>query len=216
MELQLNKLMAGLVLAGSAVALVGCGGGDAPTLTVQADAVAPINAANIATTKVLVEAASGAKFTLPALTFTKVSAPNDATAPADSVLEIVKKATPVGNEFADFTLTSGTDGTNKVEGVIEAGSCRFKVTASSGTFASSWIVGQTYVADPCAITLQVENAAVGSEVEAPLALTLGTQTVTSSNTTVTVTVEAGDDNTAEIKVGDTVITEEPLPTGAPS
>ena len=32
MKFQLNKLMAGLVMAGSAVALVGCGGGDAPDL----------------------------------------------------------------------------------------------------------------------------------------------------------------------------------------
>jgi len=212
MKLQLNKLMAGLVLAGSAVALVGCGGGDAPTLVVQADAVTPVSAATIDTTKVLVEAATGATFTLPALTFTKVSAAADATAPAGAVLEVTQKTGATGNEFADFKLS--TDANNGVTGVIEAGSCRFRVTTSTGTFASNWIVGQTYVQNPCAITLVVNNAAVGGTVSAPVKLTLGTSTVTASNKTVTVTVEAGTGNTATIKVGDDVITVEPLPTGA--
>ena len=210
MKLRLNKLMAGLVMAGGALALVGCGGGDAPTLVVKTDAVTTVSAATVDTTKVLVEAATGATFTLPALTFAKDSAPADATAPAGSVLEITKKATATGAEIADFKLSSGAD---NVTGVIEAGSCRFRVTAATGVFATNWVVGQTYVQSPCSITLQVVNAPVGGTVSAPVQLTLGTTTVAATNKTVTVTVEAGTGNTATIKVGDSTITVEPLPTG---
>ena len=212
MKLRLNKLMAGLVLAGSVMALVGCGGGDAPDLVVKADAVTTISPTSVATAKVLVEAASGATFTLPAaLTFAKDGAPADATAPAGSVLEISAKTGATGSAIADFKLSSGTD---SVTGVIEAGSCRFKVETATGIFATNWVVGQTYIQNPCAITLPVVNAAVGATLNVPVQLTLGTTKITASNKTVTITVTPGTGNTATISIGNNVITVTPLPTGA--
>lgn len=210
MKLRLNKLMAGLVMAGAAVALVGCGGGDAPDLVVQTDAVTTVSPATVGTTKVLVAAASGATFTLPtALTFTGTT---NATAPAGSVLEINQKPDATGNEFAGFKLTSGSD---SVTGVIEAGSCRFRVTAATGIFASSWVVGQTFVQTPCNITLPVVNAAVGTTVNVPVVLTLGTTQITAGgNKTITITVTAAPNGGANISVGGSVITVTPLPTGA--
>lgn len=213
MKLRLNKLMAGLVMAGSVMALVGCGGGDAPTLFVQTDAVTTIGPASVDTAKVLVDAASGATFKLPALTFdNKVPAGADAMSPADAVLEITKKAGATGAAIADFSLTSGAD---KVTGVINAGSCEFVVGNATGIFAASWIVGQTYVQSPCAITLPVVNAAVGTTVNVPVVLTLGTFKITASDgKTITITITAAPNGGATISVNGSVITVTPLPTGA--
>lgn len=217
MKLQLNKLMAGLVMAGSVVAMVGCGGGGTPDLVVKTNSVSGISkdAAAVTTAKVLVEAASGVTFTLPsALTFTKVSAAADATAPASSVLEVTKKADATGTEIANFKLSSGTDA---VTGVIEGGSCRFRVNSATGVFASNWVVGQTYVQNPCSITLPVTNTTVGTTVAVLPSLTLGTVVIPAGNgKTVTVTVTAGSNNTANITVGNSVINVTPLPTGTVS
>lgn len=210
MKLRLNKLMAGLVMAGSALALVGCGGGGAPDLVVKTDAVTAVSPATIDTTKVLVAAASGATFTLPTeLTFVGTS--GNATAPAGSVLEITQKPDASGNEFAGFKLTSGSD---SVTGVIEAGSCLFRVTESTGIFTQNWTVGQTFVQSPCNITLPVVNAAVGATVNVPILLTLGTMQITAGNKTISVTVTAAPNGGATISVGGSVITVTPLPTGA--
>lgn len=209
MKLQLNKLMAGLVLAGSAVALVGCGGGDAPTLTVSTDSVTKISAATLSTAKVLVAAADGVDFTLPALTFAKDGGGTPATSPTDSVLEITKNTTATGNEFANFTLTSGT---SKVTGEIETGSCKFKVVSADGIFLNVWVVGQTYVQDPCSLVLETTGVAVGVTIPVPLKIVLG-NTIVLGNANVEVTIEAGEGNTAEVKVGDEVVSEQPLPTG---
>lgn len=220
MKLRLNKLMAGLVMAGGALALVGCGGGDAPTLVVKADSVTTISntPAAVATTKVLVEAATGAAFTLPALSFdNSVTGSTAAAAPVGAVLEISTATPDAGTitaaSIAAFKLTAPTGQTGEVKGVVDAGSCRFRVTASTGVFATSWVVGQIYVKNPCQITLPVTNAAVGSTVQTPVNLTLGTSTVTASNKTVTVTVTPGTGNTASIVVNGSTITVEPLPTG---
>ncbi|MDZ4189030.1 MAG: hypothetical protein U1D25_13110, partial [Hydrogenophaga sp.] len=220
MKLRLNKLMAGLVMAGGAVALVGCGGGDAPTLVVKANSVTSITntPAAVATTKVLVEAATGAAFTLPALSFDNaVSTSAAAAAPVGAVLEI-STATPAAGTItaatiAAFKITAPTGAAaGEVNGVVDAGSCRFRVTSSTGVFAASWVVGQIYVKNPCQITLPVANAAVGATVQTPVNLTLGTSTVTATNKTVTVTVTPGTGNTATISVGGSTITVEPLPT----
>lgn len=215
MKLQLNKLMAGLVMAGGVVALVGCGGGGTPDLVVTTNSVSAISkdAAAVATAKVLVEAASGVTFTLPsALTFTKVDAAADATAPASSVLEITKKADATGTEIASFKLSSGAD---SVIGVIEGGSCLFRPTSVTGVFGGTWVAGKKYAQSPCNITLPVQNTTVNTTVSVAPKLTLGSIVIPANpGITVTVTVTPGTSNTANITVNNTVINTTPLPTGS--
>lgn len=214
MKLQLNKLMAGLVLAGSVVALVGCGGGDAPTLTVKSDAVTDISPATVSTAKVIVAAASGVDFTLPGpLTFPNLDSTKPAAStPANTVLEITEKPGATGNQLGNFAMSAGAG--NEVAGGLDTGSCRFVVTSVTGIFVGlGWTVGQTFFQENCALTLKTSGAAVGGTSDVPLVLTIGSASV-EGNVTIEVTIEAGEEEgTAGVKIGDEVISEEPLPTG---
>jgi hypothetical protein len=209
MKLQLNKLMAGLVLAGSAVALVGCGGGDTPTLVVTSDAVIPVSASTVSSARSVVGAASsGVTFDLPALSFpAKTAGTTAAAAPAGSVLTLTTKTAPGDKEIAEFILTSGSTG--KVTGVVLAGSCEFKVVTSN---LPGWVVDQVYTQNPCSITLRVRNAAVGATgVSAPVVLTLGAAQLASKDP-ITVNVVGNSTGEAEIQLGDTTVVVK-LPTG---
>jgi len=213
MKLRLNKLMAGLVLAGGALALVGCGGGDTPTLVVKGNVVAPVTPETAATARNLVQATSGAQFALPTgFSFANtVSGGTPGTVPAGTKLQINAKAGATGNQLGTFAVTA-SDG--KVEGNLLTGSCKFEATTvTSATLAAQgWVVGSTYTVTPCALTLVVTNTALGGKAQVPFVLTLKDTEVTAENP-VEITVEAGTGNTAVIKVGDTVVTEKPLPTG---
>jgi hypothetical protein len=215
MKLQLNKLMAGLALAGSVVALVGCGGGDAPTLVINQDATLPeikgSDSASVATARTIFTAASGASFTLPALTLAGVGNENK-DVPASSVLEVTAKPSPTGNEIGNFKLVNGAD---SAEGTIEAGSCVFKVASSpvpTGIFAN--MAGKSYKQEPCQIKLGVANLPVGTAGPAVVSLVLGNTTVPSNKSIeVSVTQPTGSDNTVTIKVGDSTVVVD-VPTGA--
>jgi hypothetical protein len=209
MKLQLNKLMAGLALAGSVVALVGCGGGDAPTLVVTSDAVIPVGDSTVSSARSVVGAASsGVTFDLPALSFpAKTPDTTAANAPAGSVLTLTTRTAPVGKEIADFTLTSGSTG--KVTGVVLAGSCEFEVKTSN---LPDWVVDKVYVQDPCSITLRVRNVAVGATgVSVPVVLTLDDAQLASKDP-ITVNVVGNSTGEAEIQVGGTTVVVK-LPTG---
>ena len=213
MKLRLNKLMAGLVLAGGALALVGCGGGDTPTLVVNGNAKTTVSAAALPATKAIVNAASGVDFNLPTgLSFPNSTSGGAASTPASTVLEIVSKPNATGNEFAGFSMSAGPN--DKVEGVVETGSCKFKVTNITGTaFALlGWKVGDIYTQSPCELTLITSGTPVGSTVSVPLTITLGTTSIM-GNASVEVLVAPGEGNTASVSVGGTVVTEQPLPTG---
>jgi hypothetical protein len=213
MKLQLNKLMAGLVMAGGAMALVGCGGGDAPGFVLQEDAALPAikgtDAASIATAKTIFTEATGAAFTLPALTFEGVGNENK-DVPEGSVLEIAAKTGATGAEIGNFTLSSGND---KAVGTIEAGSCVFKVASTpvpTGIFAN--MAGKTYKQEPCQIKLGVANLPVGTAGPAVVSLVLGDKTIP-SNKTVQVTVTQSGTNKATISVGGSTVVVD-IPTGA--
>lgn len=190
MKLQLNKLTAGMVLAGSVVALVGCGGGDAPTLK---PAAAKVEKTIIATDQAAVTAAkttvaalgtTGADFSIPADT------PFDGSTtkiPAGSTLNLAPSASTETGAIADFSITV-PGSTKTAEGTLLAGSCKFKVTGPSNTanILDGYTVGQTLTIGVCKLSIPTPSA-VGSATAVVPAFTLGSQVI-AADETITITV----------------------------
>lgn len=225
MKFQLNKLMAGLVLAGSVLALVGCGGGDAPTLGASSNVTATVTAGNttaINTAKAVVAATgeTGANFMLPASVVfnSRVGGGSVPAIPANSTLNL--NPTTVPGAIADFKMTAA--GTTKVvEGVVKPGSCQFEVTGptDSALILDGYVVGQTYTISPCSFTIPTANAAIDTTVTVTPTLTLGTDTIPASRT-ISVTVNNNGSVTALVTTtvgGVTTTTPVPLaPAGSVS
>ena len=207
MKLQLNKLMAGLVMAGGAVALVGCGDGGSPTLGASSDLTKTIKAGDtvaISAAQTIVKAfgETGADFKLAtAIVFdANVTTPAASvpTIPANSVLNI--NPTTVAGAIGDFKITApNTDKT--VEGVVLPGSCKFQVTGPTDQtkLLGGYIVGETYQINDCAITLPTAKANVLVGVIAALnpSLTLKS-TTTEANRTISITVNDNGSVTARV------------------
>lgn len=146
MKLRLNKLMAGLVMAGGAVALVGCGGGDAPDLLPT-----KIEANIVATDANAVKLASNVAVALvgtPALQLSATAASNIG-APAGSTLSFTGPLTGPG-AIAKATIVSGTQ---SLQTNITAGSCKFTVT---GPEAASDRISFSLAAYPLSTTLSTD------------------------------------------------------------
>ncbi|MDP3927335.1 MAG: hypothetical protein Q8Q84_28805 [Hydrogenophaga sp.] len=212
MKLRLNKLMAGLVMAGGALALVGCGGGDAPTLVVQDDAVVAVSKAEAASTRALVAAGTGAEFVLPStIDFQEVNGDTvvgSTTTAAKPVITFTTTADGSPDAVADFSMKDGTD---TVTGTVDAGSCRYRVKTST---SSRFIKDKTYRILNCQLKALSNGAAVGSSVDAALQLILNNVASAPTTKKITITVTAGPNNTAVVTVNGTTIGSVPLPTGA--
>lgn len=194
MKLQLNKLMAGLVMAGGAVALVGCGGGDAPTLGAATNVTAAVTATNltaIATAQTVVAATgeTGANYPLgTTVVFNSVVGGGTVPAiPANSTLNL--NPTTTTGAIADFKITAPNT-TKTVEGVVKPGSCNFEVTGpiDAAQLLDGYTVGQTYSIATCGFTIPTTSALVGTPATLTPTLTLGT-TVIPASTTITVTIQ---------------------------
>ena len=226
MKLQLNKLMAGLVMAGGVVALVGCGGGGTPDLVVTENLSTKISkndSSAITAAKTILSEASSVSVTVPStgLEFTQESSPgNTATvagnAPANSVLTVTPSTTT--GLVGTFAISSGTD--NEVTGDVEPGSCVFVVRGIRGFLATRFTLGGRYIFPVCTITLPIVNTVLSTPRTVVPTLTLGNINqpsiiVLTAPKTITVTVNPGTTtNTATVTVGSTTLpTNITLPTG---
>ena len=200
MKLRLNKLMAGLVMAGGAVALVGCGGGDAPDLL---------------PTKIDVSIAPGSSNTLAK---NVISALNGEALPL-STAAVANMGLPAGTTTLTFTGPgTGTgavgaativSGTKSLTTNVTAGSCVFEVTgpAAEADRIVNPATGVAYKIDnpatttvneadkitvnPCSITSDVSDLQPGQTGTRSVTITLGT----SGTVTSTVKVERKADGT---------------------
>lgn len=183
MKLQLNKLMAGLVMAGGVVALVGCGGGDTPDLvtkistTVQAtDTKAVAVATNL--TKALDEVAlplsttAATALKVPGATELKFTGP----APAGTV-----------GGIATAQITAGA---KSLITTVSAGSCKFKVTGPALAAdritkpdtnpAVPYAIGDEITVSPCAFSTGDVNNLSSTASKVTVTVTIGTATIEAS------------------------------------
>lgn len=208
MKLQLNKLMAGLVMAGSVVALVGCGDGDEPTLVVTEDSPLQITKAVVADTKTLVEAGSGAVFEMPsAISFENVTGGAPGTTSTAPVITLTQTTDAATDAIADFVMTDGDD---EIEGTVDAGSCVFRVKKSK---KGRFIVGQKYRISSCLLKTVTKGTAVGASTQAALQLVLNNAVSKTTDKKITVTIVQGTGNTASVVVNGKTVGSIKLPTG---
>lgn len=192
MKLQLNKLMAGLVMAGGAVALVGCGDGGSPTLGASSNITKVIKAGDtvaIQGAKTITSAfgEAGANFPLGTkLVFdanvTPGAKPTDIPPiPANSILNL--NPTTTAGAIADFKITAPN--TNKtVEGIVLPGSCKFRVTGPSdlALLLDGYVIGEDYAFNNCVLGANTNGVSVGVPTEVGSTLTLGSTTIAASRT----------------------------------
>lgn len=176
MKLRLNKLMAGLVMAGGVVALVGCGGGDAPDLSPK-DIEATVVATDANAVKLASNVAVALAGTPIALTAT---AATNLGVPAGSTLTFTGTGTGAG-AIAAATLTSGTGtDTKTLQTNVTAGSCKFTVTGPDNAAARieksagvPYEIGDVITVNPCALTAPVSDLQDGQTVTRLVTITLG-------------------------------------------
>lgn len=202
MKFRLNKLMAGLVMAGGALALVGCGG-DAPALGAASNLTAAVSATNqtaINTARTVIAATgdAGANFAVnTAIPFNSVSGGGTPPViPAGSVLNL--NPTTASGAIADFKITAPNT-SKAVEGVVEPGSCNFRVTGPVNTaqLLDGYVVGQIYTIGTCRFTIPSSGALVNAPVSLTPTLTLG-DVVIPANTTITITIQDNGSVTAQV------------------
>lgn len=192
MKLQLNKLMAGLVMAGGAVALVGCGDGGSPTLGASSNLTKTIKAGDstaIAGAQTITKAfgEAGANFSLGTkLVFDANVTPGaNPTAvppiPANSTLNL--NPTTKTGAIADFKITAPNT-TKTVEGIVLPGSCKFRVTGPTDValLLEGYVVGEDYAFNNCVLGANTNGVSVGVQTPVGVTLTLGTSTITASRT----------------------------------
>lgn len=199
MKLRLNKLMAGLVMAGGVVALVGCGGGDAPDL-LPTDIEATVVATDANAVKLASNVAVALAGTPIALTST---AATNLGVPAGSTLTFTGTGTGAG-AIAAATLNSGT---KSLQTNVTAGSCKFTVTGPTNaadriekSAGVPYAIGDVITVNPCALTAPVSDLQDGQTVTRLVTITLG------NGGTVTAEAEIKREN------GEIIINDEPVAT----
>ena len=183
MKLQLNKLMAGLVMAGGVVALVGCGGGGEPEL------VTKIKTTVTATdTKAVAVAATLAKaldeVTLPLST----TAATALKVPGATALTFTGPA-PAGT-VGGIATAKITAGAKSLITTVSAGSCKFKVTGPENADeritkpdtnpAAPYAIGDEITVSPCAFASGDVNNLSSTATKVTVTVTIGTATVEAS------------------------------------
>jgi hypothetical protein len=211
MKFRLNKLVAGMALAGSALALVACGGGGVPDLVATGDATVAVGTSTtaVANTQALVTAATGASFDMStAISFTNISGGTDSTTTVAPTITLTTTTDASATAVADFVMTDGTD---VIEGTVDAGSCNFRVKKSKN---GKFIVGQIYKIVKCELKALTTGLPVGSSADAAMKLILNdiASSPTTKKITITVTPVTGT-NTATIVVNGKTVGTVTLPTG---
>ncbi|MDP3423424.1 MAG: hypothetical protein Q8S32_06650 [Burkholderiaceae bacterium] len=172
MKLQLNKLMAGLVLAGGALALVGCGGGGAPDLPKNIDVTVKAgDTTAIATASNLTTALAGVQLPLG-------TASTAFGVPSNSVLAFTGPV--AGANLGGATITSGN---LSLVTKVSAGSCVFEVSGPADPALrivnpatnAAYAIGHKITINPCALTGNIADVpADGVAQPRTITITLGT------------------------------------------
>jgi len=182
MKLQLNKLMAGLVMAGGVVALVGCGGGGEPELQTKINVqVTPTD------TKAITAAAN------IAAALDEVAVPLSTTAatalkvPGATALTFTGPA-PVGT-VGGIATAKITAGAKSLTTTVKAGSCKFIVTGPANADdritkpdtnpAAPYAINDEITVSPCAFSTADLTGLSSTPVKRTVTITIGTATVTS-------------------------------------
>lgn len=177
MKKKLFLLIAGLA---SAIALTACGGGGGDTaLAASSDATLAVNPTSgpAVTTSLISE-----NFAFPA------GVPEFGTNSATTVTFMPRSAAqpdatvPAGNPA--FTIASGA---NTASGVVEFGSCKFKVQTTTFTSGPLSVVGGTITISPCEVALDIGGTPADG-VARDRTVTLTLNTATSAPVTVTVSI----------------------------
>lgn len=181
MKIRLNPLFAAAAIVTGALSLVACSDSD-PVRTVASNTAVTITPASATAAKAVVAAlpAAGSTFTLPAAVTGTGGA---GVIPAGSAVTL--KST-TGTSVAAFEV-KGTDPANTMSGVMDAGSCIFRVTAVTGS-GLGFKVGDTFTVSPCAVTVNTAGLpADGTADPVRLDITLGTVSTQLGTASVTVT-----------------------------
>lgn len=179
MKLRLNKLMAGLVMAGGALALVGCGGGGAPDLVTTA-----ANDVTVKVTPASIAAIADTTFTFP-----------------DGVEEFGTTAATtfaVGGTTASPTFSIASDGKTAL-GALAFGSCILTVVESS--LPSPLAKDETLTIEPCNFNVNSKGAIAGSPTSRTITLTLGRSTSNGVQKLITIDRETGEITINGVVVG---------------
>ncbi len=181
MKIRLNPLFAAAAIVTGALSLVACSDSD-PVRTVASNTAVTITPASATAAKAVVAAlpAAGSTFTLPAAVTGTGGA---GVIPAGSAVTL--KST-TGTSVAAFEV-KGADPANTMSGVMDAGSCIFRVTAITGN-GLGFNRGDTFTVSPCTVTIVTAGAqADGSSQSRTVNVTLGTVETSIGSVSVTIT-----------------------------
>lgn len=145
-----------VVSAAAALALAACGGGDDPAPPRAADLPpVTVTASNVQLARSVAGLLVGSSVTLPALT-----SDNEETIPEGTKLEFADRPSDApSTAIAGFKMTQGSD---VLEGYIEAGSAIFVVTRLNGSpFSGVRYVFTQFVIDPSTEGLSVGPQQIG-------------------------------------------------------
>lgn len=204
MKFQINKFVSAIAVIGAAAALSACGGSDDTVVTaadIPAVTVTASNTTAVAAAKAIATALiDTAAITLPELTATG-TAGNIA---AGTTLKFTSTTSTETGVLSGFTLTPPTG--EALTGVLVAGSCKFRIVTPVAR------AGQEFVFDPCSFDLNTTGAAAtGVTQNVPVAVRLGTQTLT---TTLPVTLTLNSTGGVTVSVNGQTIATATVATGA--
>jgi hypothetical protein len=180
MKMRLNPMFAAAAIVAGSMSLVACSDSD-PVRSVASNTTVAITPATATSAKAVVAAlpAAGTTFILPAAVTGTGGA---GVIPAGSAMTL--KSTS-GTSVAAFEV-KGADPANTMTGVMDAGSCIFRVTAITGN-GLGFNIGQTFTVTPCAITANTSGlAADGTTTPVRLDITLGPVSTSLGSATVSV------------------------------
>ena len=194
MKMRLNPMFAAAAIVAGSMGFVACSGSD-PAKTGASSTAVAVTPATASTAKAVVAAlpAAGTTFTLPAAVTGTGGA---GVIPAGAAVTLKSTA---GTSVAAFEV-KGANPADTMAGVMDAGSCVFRVTSITGT-GLGFKVGDTFTVTPCSVSLGTQGAvADGTNSVVGVAITLGSTTVPNAGT-VSVTVGT----TGSVQVGTTTV-----------
>ena len=168
----------GVATLASALLLAGCGGGgggnNAPVTVATSDATVAINPT------------SG-----PAIVSQVLNKP---VAFSAGVPEFATTASTTvtlsGTPTAPTVRAVSTRGEVR-EGVLEYGSCWFRVTTADPPAPPNWVVGNRFLVEPCSFTVDSAGVVTGTQTSGAVSLTFGTTSSTPVPVTYTITQTGG-------------------------
>lgn len=183
MKLRLNKLVAGMAVAGSALALVACGGGGAPDIITAVEAtVSATNTQAITAATNLTTAIAGTSLNLGTAAAAAMNVPTNST--------LVFAAKPAGSAAGVIANATITSGTQSLQTTVSAGSCKFEVTGPAdaalritkpGTNpAAPYALGDVITVTPCAFKTADLTGLSTTPVSKTITITIGNATVETS------------------------------------